>query len=594
MAVHPHLFRRNAIWYWRRTFQAVSLPKKANFICSKGEVALSLKTVDFRSALAVGRTLSTVFEGWMVTFRMFACLEKIESEEIKALVQWALADVRDVYALQIPDPKSVPDELRRRHVKRLVCEAAVIQNAVQTGAVEMVEGSAAALLRRRSIRFEYGSPAFDAFVRTVAPSLIEARLAEILRLDPQDGMGWRQSIASGDVDEAVRRPQVTDQTTAPRNTAATVPAGIRPRSIEDCFEAWLLETRRAVGRNQKPDKGAKTLSQYRQTLQLLAGYFGNIAAAQITSAMAAEFKELVLRLPSKYGQSARYVGKRLIEIVQIADRLDDPKRMTAATWNRHHVALNNVWDHAKRHGCVSENVFSGVRIKMGKREHRDNEARERFGRERLGKLFSSPIYTGMRSNNLTHQPGELIERNARYWLPLISVTTGMRREEIAQLRRRDIETVNGILCIRIRAGVGQKIKTHSAKRNIPIPEILFRLGFVEFFGEVGTRSDDLVFADCAPVDKERKYGEVVGKWFGRYLRYIKLKSPDLTFHSFRHDFASELHSAGVEPFFIDYLMGHTTNRMAFERYSSGNEPALKDAIDKIDTSFLDALLKRDL
>jgi hypothetical protein len=70
MAAHPHLFRRHANWYWRRTFQAVSLPKKANFICSEGEIALSLKTADFASAMAVSRLLSTVFDGWMERFRM--------------------------------------------------------------------------------------------------------------------------------------------------------------------------------------------------------------------------------------------------------------------------------------------------------------------------------------------------------------------------------------------------------------------------------------------------------------------------------------------------------------------------------------------
>lgn len=592
MTAHPHVFRRNAIWYWRRSFRAVSLPKKANFICSQREVALSLKTADRRSALAVARTLSTVFEGWMVTFRMLASLEKIESDEIKALVQWALADVRDVYALQIGDPTSVPDELRCRHVKRLVHEAAIIQSAIQTGNVEMVEGPVAALLRRRSIRFDYGSPAFDAFVRAVAPSLVEARLAEILRLDPKYGVAWRRAVTNDDVHEITRPSPVEEQKAVSHRPPVQAPTSVRSRSIVECFEAWLLETKRAVGKHQKPNKGEKTLSQYRQSLSLLSEYFGDIAAAQITRAMAGEFKELVLRLPSRYGQSARYSQKRLSEIVQIADRLNEPKRVTASTWNRHQVALNEVWDYAMRHGYVTENVFSGVRVELGRREDRDSEDRERFGIERLTRLFSSPIYTGMRSAHLPHLPGDIVEKNARYWVPLFSVTTGLRREEITQLRRRDIDFVNGILCIRVRAGAGQKLKSKSAKRNIPIPEALLRLGFTSFFGEIGVRGDDLVFADCAPVAKARSYGEVVGKWFGRYLRHLGLKVPDLTFHSLRHDFASELHIAGVEPFFIDYLMGHSTQRMAFERYSSGIEPALKAAIDKINVSFLDAVSQK--
>lgn len=580
MAARSHLFRRASIWYWRRTLRAGLLPQKSSYLYSEGEVALSLKTADFASAVAVGRILSTAFEGWMASFRMLACLHELRVEDFKALIQWAAADLRDVYVAQVYDPLVLPEEARTRQVKRLRDEAAVIESCLQRGDFQMIEGLAAGLLRRRSIRFEYDDPTFARYVRAVAPSLIEARLSEILRLDPEQHYIWRKAVLELDAKEIPECGTAAHAAPVEKPVSRTSErSNISSRKIGECLDGCLTDAARAER------LGEKTATQYRQTARMLIGHYGDIPAVSVSRAMAAEFKEIVLRLPSKYGQSSHYAGQSLTEAVATADRLRDAKRITAATWNRHQVALKQIWDYAVRHGYATENVFDGVRVVKRRSFKRVNEERERFGRERLATLFRSPVFTGMKSRELPHKPGTVLERNARYWLPLIAVTTGMRREEIAQLRRRDLEVVGGILCFRVRDGEGQGIKSASAKRDIPIPKTLERLGFVEFAGDLTQRPSDLLFTDCRQVGKERKYGEVVGKWFGRYLRHIGIKTSSLTFHSLRHDFASEMHAAGVDAFLIDYLMGHSTRRLAFDRYSSGIEPALKAAVDKLDIVF---------
>jgi integrase len=540
-------------------------------------VALSLKTSDFASAVAVGRILSTAFEGWMASFRMLPCLHNLGTEDFKALVQWAAADLRDVYAAQIQDPQLLPDDVRAAHVKRLRDEAAVLQSCLHQGDFQMLEGLAASLLRRRSIRFDFGDASFAAFVRAVTPTLIDARVSEIIRLDFEQRLGWRKRVLDLDTPEHnFDNSQSANMRLATTTRPTPEIKSIRGRTIGECLDGCLVDAARAERLREK------TASQYRQTARMVIGHFGDIPAAAISRAMAAEFKEIVLRLPSKHGQSSRYAGQSLVEAVATADRLRDAKRVSANTWNRHQVALKQIWDHAVRHGYAVENVFDGVRIAKRRSSKRQNEERERFGRARLSVLFHSPVFTGMLSRQLPHKPGNLIERNARYWVPLIAISTGMRREEIAQLRRRDLEAVGGILCFRVRDGEGQSIKSASARRDIPVPETIDRLGFLDFVGDLTERPNDLLFGDCRPVGKERKYGEVVGKWFGRYLRHIGIKTSGLTFHSLRHDFASEMHAAGVEAFLIDYLMGHSTRRLAFDRYSSGIEPALKIALDKLD------------
>lgn len=580
MAQRQHLFIRNGLWYWRRTYRAGSLLRRSEFLSSEGEIALALGTRDKSRAQAIGRQLSTLFEAWMDRFQMLGMLETLDLADFRALIGWALQDARDVYMTRIALPDAIPDAVRSRQVNKLRAEAAVIEEAIKSGDFSMVQGLAADLLRRRSIRFEFDAPVFQSFVKEVAPSLVEARLAEIIRLDPHQGLGWAQSAPTA---PAASSPPTIEPTATASLLSIPDPAG-SGRTIKECLNGFMADAARSEKFTDK------TASQYRQTIKLLTEFCGNVTVRKVDRAQAARFKELVLRLPQKYGQSSRYTGKSLSEIIRIADRVDDRARIQAPTWNRHQVALSQIWDYAKRHGDVVDNVFDGLALpkRKGRRGNARSE-RDRWGRERLAQLFGSPVFTGMRSKQFPHQPGQIVDFDSKFWLPVIAIATGMRREEIAQLRRRDIEQVNGVDCIRVRAGEGQAIKSPAAERNIPIADALKKLGFMVFIEDQKLGPDDLLLPGCSPMGSMARYGEVTGKWFGRYLRHIGIKDAKLNFHSLRHDFASEAHAAKIEAYFIDYLMGHATRRIGFDRYSSGIEMELKMAIEKIDLSMLAAV-----
>jgi integrase len=577
MAAHPHLFRRRANWYWRRTFRAVSLPKKANFICSEGEIALSLKTADFASAVAVSRLLSTVFDGWMERFRMLKALETIDPEQLRCLLGWALQDIRDAYMARIGLPEAIPDWIREQHLQRLRAEAVVIQSAIRSADYTAIEGFAGEALRRRGVHYDPLSPSFRGFVREVAPGLLEARLNEIIRMDPQGGLSWNRN-------GIVEIPPATDAT-QPIAAQRPIDPRLSGRTIGDCAAALMVE----FGHSGR--LGQKTADQYRQTFGLLIKFLGDRAFAEVSRADGARFKEFIQKLPAKYGQAARYAGLPLAEIIATADRIGDKNRIQPPTWNRHAVALAALGSFAKRHGDASENVFNELAIpKLRDRKETVRDERDRFGTEALTKIFSSPVFTGMRSKQFNYQPGEIVHFESWYWLPLISVTTGMRCEEIAQLQLEDIKDLNSVLCFKIWRGPNRELKSDASKRNVPVPEILFRLGFREFADDRRQRKNasitDLLIPGCHPTGKYERKGTVTAKWFGRYLINLGLKGNKDSFHSLRHDFASAAHIARLDPTIFDYIFGHSTGRLAFDRYSSGIEPAAAEEINKIDFEFL--------
>jgi integrase len=403
---------------------------------------------------------------------------------------------------------------------------------------------------------------------------LETRLNEIIRLDPQGSLSWNEAGIF-----PIQPPEKSVETVRPGDSR------LSGRSIGDCAAALMVELGHGKHHRQK------TMDQYRQTYGLLIKFLGDRPIREVSKSDGARFKALLQRLPAKYGQAARYAGCPLMEIINIADRIGDKNRLKPQTWNRHAVALHALGDYAKKHGDAAENVFDGLWIKLNKdADDTERDEHDRFGRDKLARIFSSPVFAGMRSEQFNHQIGDLVVFENWYWLPLISVTTGMRCEEIAQLRLEDVAPVNGILCFQIRRGEGRVLKSKAAKRNVPVPDALVRLGlarFVEDRKRLETPpAGNLLIPGCEPTGKYGLKGTVTAKWFGRYLTNLGLKGEKESFHSLRHDFSSEATSARIDPTIHDYIFGHATGRLAFDRYTSNIEPVAAEEINKINFDFL--------
>jgi len=64
------------------------------------------------------------------------------------------------------------------------------------------------------------------------------------------------------------------------------------------------------------------------------------------------------------------------------------------------------------------------------------EERDPWTREQVQDMFSKPLFLGASSlNGNRDQPGDLFARDAKYWLPLIALWSGMRLDEIGATRR---------------------------------------------------------------------------------------------------------------------------------------------------------------
>lgn len=176
--------------------------------------------------------------------------------------------------------------------------------------------------------------------------------------------------------------------------------------------------------------------------------------------------------------------------------------------------------------------------------------RRAFENSELSRIVHSSLY---RQGHVVK--GQVAE--AAYWLPLLGMFTGARLEEICQLYLSDIQLINGIYAIRFaNLEEGQKLKTQSSFRRVPIHKQLIACGFLKHVEQMKALGHERVFPSLSNANSHGTFSNAAGKWFARFLDSIKLSDPRLDFHSFRYTFKQQCTFQGVANEVRDALTGH--------------------------------------
>ena len=117
------------------------------------------------------------------------------------------------------------------------------------------------------------------------------------------------------------------------------------------------------------------------------------------------------------------------------------------------------------------------------------------------------------------------------------------------------------------------LKNQSSRRIVPIHDNLLELGLIEFI-ELLKKKDpkrERLFQELPY--RDGNYNQNVSRFFNkRYLPSLELKTDKKNFHSFRHTVSDHLKQKGIEPHFINELLGHSTGNIDIERYGKGYNP----------------------
>lgn len=338
-------------------------------------------------------------------------------------------------------------------------------------------------------------------------------------------------------------------------------------------------------------RGRSTIKNYNVIQRAIQEVIGNETPAhQVTRDQCKEVRDLIIQLPSNALKKTK--GKSLKQAVLHAAKKNLP-RSSPATINMHLQKLSAIFNYAYKEGYIPRNPAEGLKVQE---QMKKRVKRLPFDVEQLQKIFAAPLYTGCVDGQRGYsQVGNAKPRGARFWVPLISLWTGMRLNEICQLHITDITKKDGVSIILIQpddspvdsADIEKRIKTEAGIRFVPIHPELQKLGLLEFVEKRKASGHKRLFFEL-PLGAHQDYAHGFSQWFGRFLENCDAKKPRTSFHSLRHNYRDALREAAL-PYDATLQLGGWSGKTTDAIYGGVNmkPKTLYDHICKVSYPELD-------
>jgi len=318
---------------------------------------------------------------------------------------------------------------------------------------------------------------------------------------------------------------------------------------------------------EKEDIRDKTEDEIRTSVKFLTECFGDIPIGDITKEKSNIIKSHIKNYPKNRTKLAQYRDKDFHSLMEMKIPQKDIIHLTTINKHLGHLSSFMIW--CVNNGYCNTNPFTGMKIKQ-KKSPRDE--RDRFTEQEIKDMFSK--------QNFLHYTKVEKDSYSKYWVPLIGLFTGMRCGEICSLYLDNIKEITGNKrttrwCIDILEEPyrpDKRLKNQSSRRMVPIHDTLIDLGFVDFIKLLQKDPKrKRIFEDLDY--REGTYSRSISRfWNRRYLPLLGIKTDKNGFHSFRHSVIDHLKQQGVEPHFINELVGHSQGNIDLDRYGKRYNP----------------------
>ena len=324
---------------------------------------------------------------------------------------------------------------------------------------------------------------------------------------------------------------------------------------------WALFVRSKVTlrREWKPSRLPELLG----TSRLWVWIVGDLPVADYTTQHIRKFHDTFLMLPADY-MRLRHSKKGMLSpsevVAKAASAAEKAAKRSSAgraqfqrvdpkTFNKHLANLKAffAWEFvAEVRAKDAPDPTRGFHIKIEKSTNKVRSERNMAPVKAIAELFASPYWTGRASDYFMTRAGNIIVRDALYWIPLMVALHGLRREEAAQLRVRHVKSIVVPLNEKTLTiwyfdltaeDLVLKEPTKGSPRCVPFHRKFEQLGFLED-KVFGRRPDEHLFSELSNENAHAAFGVSIGKRFGNYVNSLKFSEvsyrDDLSLQAMRH------------------------------------------------------------
>lgn len=313
----------------------------------------------------------------------------------------------------------------------------------------------------------------------------------------------------------------------------------------------LLHWRR---HHPKPPKETAKEDQYVRRLMEFMG--GDVDLGLITKVKAGDFWLALKRFPARRN-STKLAKLDFNALIQTGER-----SIGEAALFQWQLFLKSLFRHADKYEMTSGNPFVVIEHRLDKSELQGAA----YSPQEIEQAFSLPLFKGHDGSHFRQRPGEMVVKDWKYWLPILSLWSGTRLNEWASAKTGDIRQIgeDQFLDLRQRSlamGDPTRVKNKGSRRLVPIHPKLIELGFLEY---VDGLPEGWLFPELHRSEK-RTASTIASNWLGQNR---KLGGVSLNVHELRHTFKQAARSGGVSEEISDLLTGHA-NAATGRKYGAG-------------------------
>ena len=335
-----------------------------------------------------------------------------------------------------------------------------------------------------------------------------------------------------------------------------------------------------IDRKKVEGKSIKEIGSDNKILEEFVEIVGDFDFSRVTKKEVSYYIDVQTKLPPNRKKSQKYRDLTIKQVMEL--NLSQKETQTPQNINKRLSKLSVFGNWGVRQGLLLTNPFSGMKFLVKKQPNR----RQPFTTDDLKKILKPETYLNW-TINFEH-PYKIHKVNNKlpyYWVFLLGIFSGMRTNEMCQLRCSDIRKEKNIWFMFVEDSENTKVKTESSIRKIPLHPQLIELGFIDYVGNLRKKKKTRVFWELRE-DRDGFASKVSRHYNEKFLPAIGVwEKHKKVLYCTRHTFINKLYSEKVDENVIKTLVGH---EKGFTMKQYGGDPftpeVLREEISKVNYS----------
>ncbi len=325
---------------------------------------------------------------------------------------------------------------------------------------------------------------------------------------------------------------------------------------------------------QRKKIGGKRIKEIDSDRNIVAEFIeitGDIDFSLLSKKMVSNYIDVQTKLPPNRRKSPKYRDSSIQDLVDL--NLPEDKTQTPLNINKKLTKLSAFGNWGVKQGLISANPFRDMKLEVKK----SRTQRQPFTLAELKKILKPELYLDNTINysHPIYKSGGVKNGLPYYWVFILGIFSGLRTNEMAQMRLEDIKKESNIWFLHVEESEQTRVKTLNAIRKVPVHPQLIDLGFIDYVSDLRQRKKDRVFWELT---KTRDgYAKHLSRHFNeKYLRAVGVWERTVkVLYCTRHTFINALYQNKVDENVIKALVGHEKE---FTMKHYGGEPFSPDRL----------------